>query len=66
MKHLALMGSTMGTQHDYQQVMRLVFAGRLRPVVDSVVAPRQYAEAVQRMQANRHYGKIVVDMQAWE
>ena len=66
LKHLSLVGSTMGTQHDYQQVMRLVFAGRLRPVVDSVIAPRQYAEAVQRMQANRHYGKIVVDMQAWE
>ncbi len=65
-RHLSILGSTMGTQADYQAVMPLVFQGRLQPVIDSVVPPRRYAEAVRRMQQNRQYGKIVVALQDWE
>ncbi len=66
MRHLSIVGSTMGTQADYRKVMQLVFQGRLQPVIDRVVTPRQYAEAMRRMQRNRQYGKIVVDLQNWE
>ncbi len=58
MRHLAIWGSTMGTQADYRAVMQ--------PVIDSVVSPRHYADAIWRMQRDRHFGKIVVDLQAWE
>ena len=66
MRHLSILGSTMGTQADYQAVMRLVFADRLHPVIDSVVTPSDYGKAIRRMQMNQHYGKIVVDLQNWE
>ncbi len=66
MRHLSILGSTMGTQADYREVMNMVFEGRLQPVIDSVVSPRNYSEAIRRMQSNQHYGKIVVDLQDWE
>lgn len=66
MRHLSVLGSTMGTQAECRQVMDLVFSGRLRPIIDSIVSPWAYTEAIQRMRANRHYGKIVVDMTAWK
>jgi hypothetical protein len=34
-KHLSLIGSTMSTRAEFATVMGLVFAGRLRPVIDS-------------------------------
>lgn len=66
MRHLSILGSTMGTQADYHEVMQLIFEGRLQPVVDSVVAPCDYGKAIRRMQMNQHYGKIVVNLQDWE
>lgn len=66
MRHLSILGSTMGTQAEYRDVMNLVFQDRLRPVIDRVFWPRDYSAAIRRMQANRHFGKILVDLQDWE
>lgn len=33
-KHLSILGSSMGTREDFSQVMQLVFAGTLKPVLD--------------------------------
>ncbi len=65
MGHHAILGSTMGTQADYNRVMQLVFSGQLVPVVDSVLPAPQYAEAVGRLQANLPFGKIVMDLRTW-
>ncbi len=65
MGHHALIGSTMGTQADYARVMELVFAGQLSPVVDCILPATQYAEAVERLQTNQTFGKIVMDLRTW-
>ncbi len=65
MGHHAILGSTMGTQADYNRVMELVFARQLAPVVDSVYPAHQYVEAVERLQANLPFGKIVMDLRTW-
>ncbi len=59
-KHLSIIGSTMGTQADYEQVMRLVFAGKLNPIVDSVYPMSDFCAAIARMMADEQFGKIVI------
>lgn len=66
MRHLSLLGSTMGTQADYFEVMAQVFSGQLAPVIDSEFEPARYGEAIKRMCSGSSYGKIVVNMRAWD
>lgn len=61
-RHLSIIGSTMGTQDDYLTVMGQVFAGRLEPIVDSLFPMADFAAAMERMVAGRHFGKIVIDV----
>ena len=61
-RHLSIIGSTMGTQGDYETVMGLVFAGKLDPVVDSVFPLADYRAAVEHMLAGEQFGKILVEI----
>lgn len=61
-KHLSLIGSTMGTQADFEAVMTQVFAGRLVPVVDSVFPLAHYPAALARLLAGEAFGKILVQV----
>jgi NADPH:quinone reductase-like Zn-dependent oxidoreductase len=63
-RHLRIIGSTMGTQEDYLTVMELVFADKLRPIVDSVYPLTEFRAAMTRMLENRHFGKILIDVTA--
>ena len=65
MNHLSLRGSTMGTQADYEQVMRLVFEGSLNPVVDRVLGARGYGAAIRHLCSGTSYGKVLVDLHDW-
>lgn len=59
-KHLTITGSTMGTHRDFERVMGLVFAGRLRAVIDTVLPLAQGVQALQRLQDGRISGKLVL------
>jgi len=61
-KHLSIIGSTMGTQPDFEAVMAQVFAGKLAPVVDSVFPLARYPDALARMLAGDAFGKILVQV----
>lgn len=61
-KHLSIIGSTMGTQPDFEAVMAQVFAGKLVPVVDSVFPLARYPDALARMLAGDAFGKILVQV----
>ena len=61
-KHLSLIGSTMGTQGDFQTVMGLIFDERLKPVLDRQFPLEQAAKAFERMQAGEQQGKIVISI----
>lgn len=63
-KQLDVMGSTMGTLAEFQQMVALVRAGRLRPVVDTVLPLEQADEALARMERGEHMGKIVLRIAA--
>jgi NADPH:quinone reductase-like Zn-dependent oxidoreductase len=55
-----IIGSTMGNRREFNEVMRLFFAGRLRPIVDEVVPLKDGAAAQQRLAAGQQFGKIVL------
>ncbi len=59
-KHLTYIGSTMGTQADFMQVMSLIFAGQLRPVIDETFALRDARAAHEHMERGEFFGKIIL------
>jgi len=65
-RHLRIIGSTMGTQDDYQTVMALVFQDRLRPVIDAVFPMAGFRQAMERLVAGDMFGKIVIEINPTE
>ena len=61
-KHLSIIGSTMGTQADFEAVMAQVWAGTIQPVVDQVFPLAEYPAALARMMAGEGFGKILVQV----
>ena len=61
-RHLSIIGSTMGTQGDYSKVMELIFANKLSPVIDSIYPMNDFRSAIERMRANQHFGKILIEV----
>jgi NADPH:quinone reductase-like Zn-dependent oxidoreductase len=59
-KQISIIGSTMGTRQDFQDVMDLVWAGKLKPVVDRVMPLSQGQEAFQALERGEQFGKIVL------
>ena len=55
-----LMGSTMGSDAEYDAVVAEFLAGRLAPVVDSVHSLERGADAFARLASGAHFGKVVV------
>jgi NADPH:quinone reductase-like Zn-dependent oxidoreductase len=61
-RHLSIHGSTMAPQEEYLRVMEQIFQGRLEPVVDSVFPLSHFPEAMERLVAGAHFGKILVQV----
>jgi NADPH:quinone reductase-like Zn-dependent oxidoreductase len=59
-KHLSIIGTTMGPQAEFEQVMGLVFAGRLRPVIDTVYPLSEGLAALERLESGETAGKLVL------
>lgn len=59
-KQVTVHGTTMGTLHDFERVMGLVFQGKLKPVVDSVRPLSDFLAAHERLQRGEQFGKIVL------
>jgi D-arabinose 1-dehydrogenase-like Zn-dependent alcohol dehydrogenase len=52
----------MGSQAEFAEVMELARAGKLWPVVDSVVPLSLGAQAYGRMQRGEQQGKLVIEV----
>lgn len=59
-RQVTIMGSTMSGAGDFERVMRLVFAGALSPVVDSVLPLDRIREAHERLERGDVFGKLVI------
>ncbi len=59
-KHLSLIGSTMSPQQDFRTVMGLVFAGRLRVVIDRIFPLAEARAAQEHLAQGAQLGKVVL------
>lgn len=57
---LKIMGSTMGSDQDFAEMLDLVATRQIRPVIDQVFPLEQAIEAFDRMKAGAQFGKIVL------
>lgn len=60
-KHLSILGSTMGTDADYNAVMQQVFAGNLKPIIDTVYPLSEGVTALRRLESGDVTGKLVLE-----
>jgi NADPH:quinone reductase-like Zn-dependent oxidoreductase len=57
---LRILGSTMGSNDEFQEVAALFRAGKMGAVVDAELRPEQCGEAWGRLEAGEQFGKVVV------
>jgi NADPH:quinone reductase-like Zn-dependent oxidoreductase len=60
-RQLTFMGSYMGTMGDLHEVLKYVFAGTLKPVVDKTFPLRETAKAHEYLEKGDQFGKVVVN-----
>jgi NADPH:quinone reductase-like Zn-dependent oxidoreductase len=56
----SLLGSYMGTMGELHKVLKFVFNGTLKPVIDKVYPLSEVAEAHRRLENKQQFGKVVV------
>src|SRR5215211_553606 len=61
-KHLSIIGSTMSTLSEFKEVMDLIVAGILKPVIDRTYPLKEAASAQERLWKNENFGKITLDI----
>lgn len=59
-RQLEILGSTMGSDKDFRDSMKVFFEGKLRPVIDRVVPMSQAADAHRAVEARQVFGKVVL------
>lgn len=59
-KQISLIGSTMGTHQDFKDVTAMLWAGKLKPVIDRVMPLSEGRKAYQIMEQGGQLGKIVL------
>jgi NADPH:quinone reductase-like Zn-dependent oxidoreductase len=60
-RQLSILGSYMGTMGELYEVLRHIFAGRLKPVVDRTFPLKDTRAAHELMEKSQMFGKIVVN-----
>ncbi|MCI0499860.1 MAG: zinc-binding dehydrogenase [Planctomycetales bacterium] len=59
-KQISLIGSTMGSHQDFHDVLKLLWAGKLKPVIDRIMPLNEGRNAYKLMEEGKHFGKIVL------
>ena len=59
-RQVRVLGSTMGTDEELRAVMKQVFDGKLKPVIDRTYSLKDAADAHRRMESRASFGKIVL------
>jgi len=60
-RQLSFLGSFMGTMGEFHEVMKHVFAGKLKPVVDKSFPLREAAAAHERLEKSEQFGKVILN-----
>jgi NADPH:quinone reductase-like Zn-dependent oxidoreductase len=60
LKHLTLLGATMGTQDEARQIVGFVASGQIKPLLAASYPLEQLVQAQQDFKAKRHFGKLAI------
>ena len=60
-RQVQVIGSTMGSQRDFLDVMKCVFRGQLKPVIDRVLPLREVRQGHELVEERAVFGKIVLN-----
>ncbi len=60
-KQITLLGTTMGTPQEFEEMLDFVSKHKIKPVIDSVYDLRDVNQALKRMESGKHFGKIVIN-----
>src|SRR5579864_3254232 len=60
-RQLAIIGSSDGSRAELLEVLRLLGAGVIKPVIDDVLPLAHAAEAQARLEQREHFGRILLD-----
>ncbi len=61
-KQIHIMGTTMGSDHDFKMMLELVVKHKIRPIIDSIYDLKDVNKAFNRMKDSAQFGKIVFDL----
>jgi NADPH:quinone reductase-like Zn-dependent oxidoreductase len=61
-RQLTIMGSTMGSDQDFNQMVQFINERQLHPVIDSRYPLEKVAEAFAQMESGKQFGKIILQM----
>jgi NADPH:quinone reductase-like Zn-dependent oxidoreductase len=61
-RQLSVLGSYMGTLGELHEVLKHVFAGRLKPIVDRVFPLAEIRAAHEYLESSRMFGKVVLEV----
>ena len=56
-----ILGSRMGTMSEFEQVIKLVEAGILKPIIDKIFPLKDAEKAVKRLSESKQFGKIILE-----
>ncbi|MFN2593604.1 MAG: zinc-binding dehydrogenase, partial [Actinomycetota bacterium] len=59
---LQVIGSTMGSDHDVSEMLRMVAGTKLEPVIDRTFPLSEGPDALAYFERQRHFGKIVIEI----
>ncbi|HJX82951.1 MAG TPA: zinc-binding dehydrogenase, partial [Candidatus Angelobacter sp.] len=60
-RQLSFLGSFMGTMGEFHEVMKHIFSGKLKPVVDKSFPLREAAAAHERLEKSEQFGKVILN-----
>jgi len=55
-----ILGSRMGTKEEFEQVLKLIEAGSLKPIIDKMFPLKDADKALKRLEESKQMGKIVL------
>ncbi len=59
-KQVSVIGSTMGSHQDFRDVLALLWAGKLKPVIDRIMPLSEGRRAFEVLERGEQFGKIVL------
>ena len=59
-KHLSILGSTMGSEKEFSEMVAFINQHQIRPIIDKIFPLAEAESALRRMDAGTQFGKIVL------